>query len=510
MEAAEAEGSGSSADDKKKKRIKIVWKDAPGGSPVVLRDASDVARAAASYRVRSGAPAAASGSASASAASATLADPEPLLFDVSFDADAPVPPSAELDLARATRLRALEQQRKLRAMLAEAEREAAAEERKNKAAAAGGAGGGGDQGEDEQQLQYAEAAVEPWVLDFANLFRDKLGVDAERALDFQAFGWDALQAALDDATLDDAAAVPLFEKACDRFSEAAATSLLQWGNVHMHLAHRALLKGFHTCEAAKGTDERAKKSARDAASKEADGHFKTAASKYQEADRIRPGYHDTHASVANLEFERAKLAAGLVAPPAKKLDEAEKLEHEKAVEGLSEDEAVALTQAREKAAAEAVNVALHAAMRATLTQNSVRNAEGNMKRAWQSFEKAEAAVPADDRGKKQPQQPADGSPITEEAGPWANIMVMWGNALYEASQMHAAVNLANEKAWRPLLDSAVAKFRDAGCPEADITAALRAHLAAEKLDLPPVEGSEEEKKGEEGEGEKKEGEAAAA
>ena len=61
------------------------------------------------------------------------------------------------------------------------------------------------------------------------------------------------------------------------------------------------------------------------------------------------------------------------------------------------------------------------------------------------------------------------------------------------------------------------KFRDAGCPEADITAALRAHLAAEKLDLPPLEeeaaGAKEEGEKEEGEkeeGEKKEGEAVAA
>jgi hypothetical protein len=488
------------------KKIKIVWKDAPGGSPVVLRDASDVARAAASYRVRSGAGAEAAGG----AAAAALADPEPLLFDVSFDAGAPEPPAAELDLARANRLRALEQQRKLRAMLAEAEREAAAEDRKK----ALGEGGEGEGGEQEEQ-QFAEAAVEPWVLDFAALFRDKLGVDPERPLDFQAFGWDALQSALDESTLDDAAG-PLFEKACDRFSEAAATALLQWGNVHTHLAHRALVKGHYTCEAAKGTDDRAKKQAREAAAREADGHYKTAAAKYSEADRVRPGYHDTHASVANLEFERAKLAAGLVAPPAKKLEQREGAGEEEPAEGPGEDEAAALAQARERAAAEAVNVALHAAMRAALSQNSLRNAEGNMKRAWQSFEKAEAAVPADDRGKKQPQPPSDGSPLTEEAGPWANIMVMWGNALYEASQMHATVSLSNEKSWRPLLDSAVGKFRDAGCPEADITAALRAHLAAEKLDLPPLEeeaaGAKEGEKeeGEKEEGEKKEGEAVAA
>ena len=504
---AEGSGGGEQSGEEKKIKIKIVWRDAPGGSPVVLRDASDVARAAASYRVRSGAAdlaaAAEDGSgknaATAAAALSGLTDPEPLQFDVAFDDDAPVPPSAELDVARANRLRALEQQRRLREMLAEHEKEAAAEA----AAAAEKKKLGESAGAGEAEVQFAEAAVEPWVLDFSTLFRDKLGVDPDRSLDFASFGWDALQAALDETTLDDAAA-PLFEKACDRFSESAATAMLQWGNVHTHLAHRALVKGFYTCDAAKGSDERAKKAASDAAAKEADGHFKTAASKYQEADRIRPNFHDTHASVANLEFERAKLAAGLVAPPAKRLDDGDegKDKEEEAPERvLSDEEALARAQAKEKAAADAVNAPLHAAMRASLTSNSLRNADGSMKRAWQSFEKAEAAVPADDRGKKQPQQPADGSPITEEAGPWANIMVMWGNALYEASQMHASVSLQNEKSWRPLLDSAVSKFRDAGCPESDIAAALGAHLAAEKLDVPPLEGEgKEERKKEEGEG----------
>jgi len=480
----ELELSSSSADSSSKKKqqqrpLKIVWRDPPDGEAATLRDASDVARAAASYRVRSG------------ASGVDLKDPSPLQFEVSFDDDAPVPPEAELDAARASRLSMAEKQRKLRAMLAEAEREAAAEEekRKRKELVGGGGGedgGGEDSGEGgESQLQYSEAAVEGWVLDFAALFRDKLGVDADRALDLQAVGWEALQSALEETTADDAA-VPLFDKACDRFSESAATAMLQWGNVFTHLAHRALVKGFYTCDAAKGSDERAKKSARDAAAREADNHFKAAASKYQEAERIRGNYHDTHASVANLELERAKLAAGLVAPPAPKPDGEEKVD-EKAIAGLSTDEAVALTQAKEKAAAEANQAALHAAMRSSLTQNSVRNAEGNLRRAWQSFEKAEAAVPADERNRKQPLQPADGSPITEEPGPWANIMVMWGNALYEASQLFACVNLGNEKQWRPLLDSAVSKFRDAGCPEVDIQAALRAHLAAEKLDLEPVD-----------------------
>jgi len=63
------------------------------------------------------------------------------------------------------------------------------------------------------------------------------------------------------------------------------------------------------------------------------------------------------------------------------------------------------------------------------------------------------------------------------------VVVMWGNLLYEASQMRAAVG----RPWRPALDAAVAKFRAAGCPEPDIRQALANHTQAEHLELPPLE-----------------------
>ena len=80
--------------------------------------------------------------------------------------------------------------------------------------------------------------------------------------------------------------------------------------------------------------------------------------------------------------------------------------------------------------------------------------------------------------------PQEGQAAEEEANPWAHCQVMWGNLLYEASQIYAA---AGREDWRATLDSAVEKFRAAGCPEADIRAALGNHTQAERLDLPPLE-----------------------
>ena len=80
----------------------------------------------------------------------------------------------------------------------------------------------------------------------------------------------------------------------------------------------------------------------------------------------------------------------------------------------------------------------------------------------------------------------EGQAPEEEHNPWAHCMVMWGNLLYEASQMYAA---GGAQDWKDSLDAAVEKFRAAGCPEPDIQAALRNHTEAEKLDLPPVKVS---------------------
>ena len=77
----------------------------------------------------------------------------------------------------------------------------------------------------------------------------------------------------------------------------------------------------------------------------------------------------------------------------------------------------------------------------------------------------------------------EGAPLeAEEVNAWANVTVMWGNLLYEASQMRAAVG----HEWRPALDEAVAKFRAAGCPEADIRQALANHTQAAHIELPPL------------------------
>jgi hypothetical protein len=63
--------------------------------------------------------------------------------------------------------------------------------------------------------------VDQWLLDFAALFREQLGVEADRPLDLQAQAWDKMQAALDMAVRDDRAD-QLFDQAAARFQEMSA------------------------------------------------------------------------------------------------------------------------------------------------------------------------------------------------------------------------------------------------------------------------------------------------
>jgi hypothetical protein len=63
--------------------------------------------------------------------------------------------------------------------------------------------------------------VDQWIVDFAQLFREHLGVDPDRHLDLTNMGWDRLQAALDSAVQSDKAPA-LFDQAAEKFQEVSA------------------------------------------------------------------------------------------------------------------------------------------------------------------------------------------------------------------------------------------------------------------------------------------------
>ncbi|KAK9834855.1 hypothetical protein WJX81_004062 [Elliptochloris bilobata] len=380
------------------------------------------------------------------------------LIPVASEAD--VPPVPEDEAAQLTHM--LEVRRQLEA-------QAVAAQRKETAAAAAA---------EPAPAEHYE--LDQWLLDFANLFREVLNVEPERHLDLTQIGWERLQAAMDTA-VQDGRAPALFQAAADKFQEVSAHGMMQWGNVHIclgkRLADRAAAAGTSTADIAAA----------------AEPEFKKAAGRFAEAARIKPDFVDGAASEANLEFERGKLAAGLVVPtPRPPAEEAAGStegasgkvgEVVPAKSGAAKEEKPAQSNEERQAAANAAQKeALLTALR-RLTAKDMDAAEAHFDRAWKRFGEAEMLIPEADRG--QPMKPIqEGAPVEpEEVNHWANVTVMWGNLLYEASQMRAAVG----REWRPALDEAVAKFRAAGCPEPDIRQALANHTQAAHIDLPPLE-----------------------
>jgi hypothetical protein len=96
-----------------------------------------------------------------------------------------------------------------------------------------------------------------WLLDFAELFREHLGIDADGHVDLHNEGLEKCNAALEEAVGSDKA-VPLFEQAAAKFQEVAALALLNWGNVHMCQARRLFESAAAEAKAEGGDDKEAK------------------------------------------------------------------------------------------------------------------------------------------------------------------------------------------------------------------------------------------------------------
>lgn len=80
-------------------------------------------------------------------------------------------------------------------------------------------------------------------------------------------------------------------------------------------------------------------------------------------------------------------------------------------------------------------------------------------------------------------------PFTDETHLLPNqVKIIWGNALYDQSQIWAGVGLSG---WKEMVEDAKARFLSATCKEKDVLEALRNHINAGDLDLPAEEKPEE-------------------
>eukprot|EP00803_Ostreobium_quekettii_P008486 evm.model.scf_2126.1 EVM.evm.TU.scf_2126.1 scf_2126:13698-15628(-) len=349
------------------------------------------------------------------------------LFRVA-EGDAPKPPEAEV----AERAQLLAAQKSLAAR-----------------AAAGQAGRAG-----EEEAVYE---IDDWLLDFANLFRESLGIEPDRHVEMHNIGVEKCQRALEAAIHSDKA-LPIFDEAAEKFKEVTCVGLLNWGNVHLCVGHK--LAG----EAATA--------GKDAASVEAEvlGWFDKAQGRYDQAMELKEDFYDGILALAQLEFERAKVKVGLIIEPPVASGSGEGTEEQDV------NSAAALNEAMKKALAK-VDMA------------KVAEVQPLVDKCWELYKKGvKLGEDLDVQGEKEKEKRAEtgrkpAEPTGEgadEPGLQTHALVMWANVQFEYSQILAV----SGGEWRPILDEAVVKFRKAGCNEKDVIQALRSHIKAEELDIP--------------------------
>jgi hypothetical protein len=283
---------------------------------------------------------------------------------------------------------------------------------------------------EEGEPPYDSGLLDEWILDFATLVREHLGIDAESHLDLQGQGMELCASALADTTSAEVAA-PQFEAAEGKLRDAAAFALFNWGNVHMCLA-RKRMEGPKVPKPAPGEAPKPAP-APPAPSAESVAYvqkqLEAAETRFHKALGVKPDMVEVRIALAQHLYERARLLASM---PER---------------GADTDAAFLEAHTR---FAEVVE----------LLPNDLPT---------KPAEDAVVASPAAD--------PADGAAAPEavpEHSQRAQVYVMWGNLLYEHSQARVRSGRAE---WQPILDEAVSKFQQAGCNQADIDAALAIHAS---------------------------------
>lgn len=267
--------------------------------------------------------------------------------------------------------------------------------------------------------------LEEWILDFASIFREQLGVDAEAHLDQYQEAMDQCNEALEGSVSLERAR-ELLASAGGKFQEAAALAMFNWGNVDMCQARKKMegpkaAVGASDEEKAKVAAAAAEFRLRPEAAAEALAFINAAEPRYQAALEVKADFHDASIALAQHKYERARLL-GLSNGP------------EKEMYALFEE------------------------------------SDAMFKRALALLPSEAAQAQAQPAAGPEPQGEAP-EPSTR-----AQVQVMHGNVLFEHSQVCAR----NGKEWKALLAQAVALFNEAGCSKEDIQGALEQHVGKVK------------------------------
>lgn len=266
--------------------------------------------------------------------------------------------------------------------------------------------------------------IDEWLLTFAGLFRKHLGEDGakEGPLDLRQIGLEKCCEALEVAVGTDKAK-ELLGAAADKFQEAAAAAIFNWGNVHVCASRKVVDCAAPAPEEGQPTpsDEQMAAAAKDHI-KRIDDEYEKAVERYKQSLAIKSDFYEATIAWGQQCFERAKVY---------------------------------------HFAAKAGDAA------------AAKEADVMFDLAEVKFQESLAMCPKEDEASTS----GEGEAAAEQPGNLglkAQIQVLWGNVLFERSQVR---HHRGDDKWQVDTDAAVAKFNEAGCSKDDITKALMNHAS---------------------------------
>ena len=297
--------------------------------------------------------------------------------------------------------------------------------------------------------------IDEWLLQLSALWHTRLALPEGTAVDVNAIGMDTCVDVLDDV-VGTPEGQALLDAACAKFQEAAAAAMYQVGNVH-HSTGRKYVDAAMTAAVVAAKDAFAAEhpdatsvplaAIEEAAEKAGAGslemqapHLTAAVAAWTTSLEIKPDYAEAGLAWGHSLFDRAKLLAARA----------------KEQPGAAECSAAEVDAAFQAAADK------HAAVLASLP-------------AAPPDEDAGAPGGGEDEGEGPPQALSPQQQAAAELrAVISNARILWGNILFEHSQVVHARGDGPDR-WQPLVDQAVALFRQAKCAETDITRALEGH-----------------------------------
>lgn len=143
------------------------------------------------------------------------------------------------------------------------------------------------------------SCIEDWIVQFAQLFKNYVGLDSDTYLDLHQLGIKLYSEAMEE-TVTSEEAQDLFDTAGCKLQEMAALALFNRGNVHMS---RAKKKIYSTGDDSKSVLSQIK-TAYDWVKKE----YEDAGKSYEEALEIKPDFYEGLLALGKQQFEQARLS----------------------------------------------------------------------------------------------------------------------------------------------------------------------------------------------------------